>query len=126
MPASDGLTVDGVAKLTVPALKAALQARDLPTTGLKAELAKRLVEALGQESQAAGAAEPAPAAEAEPAAAPAPPPAAASPAKPSVQPAAAPEPAPVAEPAPAPAPAPPAKQSPVRRLRCRAPPHAQP
>jgi intron-binding protein aquarius len=114
MPASDGLTVDGVAKLTVPALKAALQARNLPATGLKAELAKRLVEALGQESQAAGAAEPAPAAEAEPAAAPAPPPAAASPAKPSVQPAAAPEPAPVAEPAPAAAPAPPAQQSPVR------------
>ena len=106
---SDELTVDGVAKLTVPLLKAALAARNLPATGLKADLVKRLVDALQQESQAA--ADPAPVAEAAPAAAPEPP---TSPAKPSVQPVAAPEPvvaepvvaepAPVAEPLAAPAP----------------------
>ena len=115
MPASDELTVDGVAKLTVPLLKAALSTRGLPTTGLKADLAARLVEALQQAPPAAGAAadaEPvaeAPCAEtAEPAAPAAP----ALPAKPSVQPVTAPEPVPVT--APAPAPAPPA-QSPVRQ-----------
>ena len=114
MPASDELKADGVAKLTVPLLKAALQARGLPITGLKADLVARLVEVLQQATPAAGAAadaEPvaeAPGAEAEPAAPAAP----ASPAKPSVQPVAAPEPVPAA--ASAPAPAPPA-QSPVRQ-----------
>ena len=115
MPASDELTADGVAKLTVPLLKAALQARGLPTTGLKADLVARLVEALQQATPAADAAadaEPvaeAPVAEAaEPAVAAEP----ASAAKPSVQPVAAPEPVPAA--APAPAQAPPA-QSPVRQ-----------
>ena len=112
MPAADGLTVDGVAKLTVPLLKAALTARNLPTTGLKAELAKRLVDALLQEPQtAAAAADTAVAPEA--AAVPAAPAAPASPAKPAVQPVAAPEPTAAEEPTPAPASAPPA-QSAVR------------
>ena len=119
MPASGELTVDGVAKLTVPLLKAALQARGLAATGLKAELAERLVNALRQESCEAGAAaDAAPAAEAAPAAAPAPSAAPASPAKPAVQPVAAPEPAPVVEQAPAPAP----PAQPTVRLSATAPP----
>ena len=119
MPASDELTVDGVAKLTVPLLKAALSARGLPISGLKADLVARLVEALQQAAPAADAADAdaAPVAEAPraEAAEPAAPAAPALPAKPSVQPVAAPEPVPVAAPAPAPAPVPvaaPAPQAP--------------
>ena len=125
MPASGELTVDGVAKLTVPLLKAELQARGLPNTGLKADLVARLVDALQQAPPAAGAAaDAAPVAEASraEAAEPAAPAAPASPAKPSLQPVAAPEPVPVAEPAPASAPP---AQSPVRQCGC-AVSHAQP
>ena len=111
MPGSDELTVDGVAKLTVPLLKAALTERGLSSTGLKAELAKRLVEALQAPQTVGAAAEPAPVPEA--AAAPAAPAAPAEPAAPSVQPVVAPEATPAVEPTPAPTSAPPA-QSPVR------------